>query len=156
MLGLRLMRLIERHSEELAFGLARKLRSADRTSDFRKIPTEEVVLAAADIYRHLGEWLLHKTEAEIEGRFRELATRRAAEGVSLHQLVWALTISRNHLRQFLQAESCADNIVALYGELELQQLLNQFFDRVIYYCVLGYTGATERNSERELLSVPRR
>jgi hypothetical protein len=31
--------------------------------------------------------------------------------------------------------------VALYGELELQRLLNQFFDRAIYYAVLGYEEA---------------
>jgi hypothetical protein len=35
MLGLRLMRLVEAHSEELAVGLAEKLRKAERTCDFR-------------------------------------------------------------------------------------------------------------------------
>ena len=32
--------------------------------------------------------------------------------------------------------------MALYGELELQRLLNQFFDRAIYYAVLGYEEAS--------------
>jgi hypothetical protein len=155
MLGLRLMHLIEEHSEELASGLTQKLRLADRSSDFRNIPTEELEMAAAELYRNLGEWLLHKTEAEIERRFREVATRRATEGVSLHQLVWAMIISRNHLRQFLQAQGFADNIVALYGELELQELLNQFFDRALYYSVLGYEEAFDHGSEQRLLPVRR-
>jgi hypothetical protein len=145
MLGLRLMRLIERHSEELALGLTEKLQVAERTSDFRKIPPEELKLSAAEIYRNLGEWLLQKTEDDIEERFRAIAARRAAEGVGLHQFVWALVISRNHLRKFLQAQAFADNIVALYGELELQQLLNQFFDRAIYYGVLGYTEGNDQD-----------
>jgi hypothetical protein len=46
------------------------------------------------------------------------------------------------LWQFLRHQSFADNVVALSGELELQRLLNQFFDRAIYYAVLGYEEAS--------------
>ena len=59
----------------------------------------------------------------------------------MHQVVWALLLSRDHLWHFLRHRSLADNVVALYGELELQRLLNQFFDRAIYYAVLGYEDA---------------
>ena len=34
-----------------------------------------------------------------------------------------------------------DTIFDLYGELEVLQLLNQFFDRAIYYAILGYEEA---------------
>jgi hypothetical protein len=40
MLALRLVRLIERHSEELARGLTQKIWESERTCDFRKIPPE--------------------------------------------------------------------------------------------------------------------
>lgn len=101
MLGQKLMRLIERHSEELAVGLTQKVRKSERTRDFLKIPPEELRRTAAEVYCNLGEWLLKKTENDIEERFRAIAARRAAEGVGLHQFVWALVISRNHLWQFL-------------------------------------------------------
>jgi hypothetical protein len=52
--------------------------------------------------------------------------------------VWALIISRNHLWHFLQREWLVDNILEVFGELEVQQMLNQFFDRAIYYSILGY------------------
>jgi len=152
MLGLRLMRLIERHSEELALGLAEKLQIAERTSDFRKIPSAELKVAATEIYGNLGEWLLQKTEDDIEGRFRAIAARRAKEGVSLHQFVWALVVSRNHLLHFLREQACADNIVALYGELELQQMLNQFFDRAVYYAVLEYVEGEDEEHRQEISS----
>jgi hypothetical protein len=58
----------------------------------------------------------------------------------------ALVISRDHLGQFLQREAFADNIVQLFGELELQQMLNQFFDRAMYYGILGYNEAWDRDS----------
>lgn len=141
MLGLKLVRLIQRHSEELALGLAQQVRDSERTSDFEKIPGDELRLAAAEVYRNLEEWLLQKKEDEIGKRFRTIAARRASQRVRLCQLVWALVISRNHLWHFLQQESFVDNIFELFGELEVQQMLNQFYDRAIYYSILGYEQA---------------
>jgi len=141
MLAIRLVRLIEAHSEALSRGLTDLILKSERTSDFRKVRPEELRLAATEVYRNLGEWLLQKTESDIANRFREVSARRAAEGISLHQFVWALMLSREHLWHFLRHQAFADNIVALYGELELQGLLNQFFDRSIYYAVLGYKEA---------------
>ena len=133
MLGLKLVRLIERHSEELALGLAQRLQDSERTQDFKKIPRDELHLTAMEVYRNLEEWLLQKKEDDIEKRFRAIAGRRAAQAVRLQQLVWALIISRNHLWHFLQRECFVDSIVEVFGELEVQQLLNQFFDRAVYY-----------------------
>ena len=143
MLAMRLVRLIEAHSETLSRGLAEQIRKSERSSDFREIPAEELRLAATEVYRNLGEWLLQKTELDIADRFRAVAARRAAEGVRLHQFVWALMLSRDHLWHFLRHESFADNIVALHGEMELLGLLNQFFDRAIYHAVVGYEQASE-------------
>ena len=142
MLGIRLLRLIEEHSNELSQGLTEQIRTSDRTSDFRTIPAEDLRLAAAEVYRNLGEWLLQKTESDIEACFRPVGARRAADGIRLHQVVWALLLSREHLWHFLRHHSFADNIVALYGEMELQRLLIQFFDRATYYAVLGHEEGT--------------
>jgi hypothetical protein len=147
MLALKLVRLIEGHSEELAMGLTDKLRQSEQTQDFCKVSPEGLCLAAADIYHNLGEWLLQKTETDIAERFIRLGERRAAEGVGLHQFVWALFISRNHLWQFLQREAFADNVVQLSGKLELQQMLNQFYDRAVYYGILGYKEAKDQEED---------
>ena len=141
MLGIRLVRLIEEHSAELARGLTTQIRQSERTSDFREIPAEDLRLAAAEVYRNLGEWLLQKTEEDIGARFRAVGARRAAESIRLHQLIWALLLSREHLWRFLRHQAFADNIVALHGEMELQRVLSRFFDQAIYYAVLGYQEA---------------
>ena len=127
MIGTRLLHLIERHADELAIGLTAKLRQSELTSDFRKLPPEELRKTTAELYRDLGEWLLKKTEKDIEQHFLAIAQDRAAEGIRLPQFVWAVIISRNHLHQFLLGHAFADSIFELYSELELQQLLSQFF-----------------------------
>ena len=66
MIALRLVRLIETHSEELAEGLTRKLLSSDRTHDLRHVPANELHHRCHEIYRNLSDWLLNKTEHDIE------------------------------------------------------------------------------------------
>jgi len=81
MLAMRLVRLIEAHSEVLSKGLTEQIRKSDRTSDFRKLPAQELRLAATEVYRNLGEWLLQKTENDIAARFGVILTLWAA-GIS--------------------------------------------------------------------------
>jgi hypothetical protein len=142
--GTRLVHLIEKHSEDLAVGLAAQLQLSDRTSDFRKIQPRDLQNTATALYQNLGEWLLKKTEKDIEAHFVSLAKRRAEDGIGLQQFVWALILSRNHLYRFLLGSAFADSIFELYSELELQQLLSQFFERAIYYSVAGYEQTRER------------
>jgi hypothetical protein len=97
MLGLKLARLIERHSETLALGLTQQVWNSERTCDFKNIPRDELQSAAVEVYRNLEAWLLQKKEDDIATRFRTIGARRAAQGVRLRQLVWALLVSRNHL-----------------------------------------------------------
>jgi hypothetical protein len=145
MLGVRLVHLIEGHAESLAQGLTEQLQKADRTRDFRKISSEELHRSAAELYRNLGEWLLRKTADDVERRFRTIGTRRAGDGIGLDQFVWAVMTSRDHLLQFLRQEAFADSALELYAELELHRLLNQFFDRAVYYGILGYQKVAEQD-----------
>jgi hypothetical protein len=138
MLSLKLVKLIETHSDQLAHGLCEKLRRSEKTSDFSRVPGDELEAAAFDVYRHLGEWLLTKTETDVELRYKEIGAWRAAQGVSLTQWVWAILLTKEHLWGFLQRESLVDRPFEVYGELELLRLLDQFFDRAIYYGLLGY------------------
>jgi hypothetical protein len=105
-----------------------------------------------------GSFTLHKNLAKpavfIAGRIGITPffsiVRQANRDRLLHKLclfysnrrpVWALIISRNHLWHFLQRECFVDNILEVFGELEVQQMLNQFFDRVVYYSILRYEEA---------------
>ncbi|MGE5724004.1 MAG: hypothetical protein ACM34G_02450, partial [Acidobacteriota bacterium] len=77
--------------------------------------------------------------------------RRAAEGLSFSQLMWALAMTKEHLWAFLQREALIDRPVELFGELELMTLLDQFFDRAMYYAAVGYEQAhAERGEEARL------
>ncbi len=148
MLGMKLVRLIEKHSDALSRELMERVLNSEHASDFQKIPPEELRLAATDLYRNLGEWLLQKKESDIAVRFKAVAARRVEEGIRPHHMVWALMLTRDYLWRFLRKEAFFDSIVELHAELELHQLLSQFFDRAIYYAIQGYEETEQQRRRR--------
>lgn len=141
MLALRLVHLIESHSDELADGLIRKLHTTERMRDLRKVPAAELHARCREIYRNLSEWLLTKTEADIKNVYNALGARRAMQGVSIAHLAWAILQTKEHLWDFLEREGLHGSAQDVFGELELLRQLDQFFDRAIYFAAEGYESA---------------
>jgi hypothetical protein len=149
MLAYRLVRLIETHSDALANSLLQRVQTADAARDYSRVPAEELKSRVYEIYRHLGEWLLGKSEFDIENRYVEIGRRRAQQGVALSQLVWTIIQTKENLWDFLRRESVLDRPVEIFGELELLQLLEQFFERAIYYAAVGYEREMNENASQE-------
>jgi hypothetical protein len=141
MMAYRLVRLIETHSDALTAGLLDKVEHSELTRSYRNVPVE-VKERVGEIYRHLGDWLLGKSAFDIEQRYEEIGARRARQGVPLSELIWAIVLTKQNLWDFLKQESLLERPVEVFGELEVLQLLEQFFDRAIYYASVGHERAT--------------
>jgi len=138
MIALKLVRLIENHSQELTDSLIAKLEASARTADLRKVPTEELRGRVHEILQHLNEWLLTKTGRDIEKYYREIGERRAAQNVALSDFCWGIILTKEHLWEFLQRQAFMRGPVEIYGELELLRLMDQFFDRALCFASEGY------------------
>jgi len=138
MIALRLVRLIENHSQELAEDLLRKLQSSPHTADMRRVPVKELEHRLYELMHELGSWLMTKTDSEIRRRYFELGARRCQQGVSLSDFCWSVVLVKEYLWEFLQKQGFLRSPVELYGEVELLRLLDQFFDRALCYAAEGY------------------
>ena len=138
MVSLRMVRVIESRSDELAAELITKLGTSSRIADLRKVPVEELRQRIVEILRHLSEWLLPKMGHDIEKRYFEIGERRASQGVALSDLCWAIAIAKGHLWEFLQRQGFMSSPIEIYGEMELLRLLDQFFDRALCFATEGY------------------
>ena len=144
MLGIHFAKLIERHSEELAAGLVTHLQTSERTKSYRNIPKQDLQRQLRDLYDNLSLWLTTKTENEIERRYYELGTRRSEDGVPVEEFTWAVILGKEHLWRFLQREAMADQAFQLLSELDFLLLLEQFFDRALYYSIRSYSSVAKR------------
>jgi hypothetical protein len=139
----RFVRMIEAHADALAAGLEKRVMSSPSLASFGKIPSEELRERVYEIYRHLGDWLLGKNQSEIEQRYRDIGARRARQKVPLAEVIQVIVFTKENLWEFLKSEVVADQAIELLGELELLQLLEQFFDRAIYAAAVGYQDQME-------------
>jgi hypothetical protein len=144
LLAYRLVRLIETNADKLADGVLARLRQEEKTRDFcERVPCEDFRSAVYEIYTHLGEWVMGKSEEDIATRYVEIGKRRAKQGVLLSELNWAIVLTRENLWEFLKAEDTLERPTEVFGELKLLQLLEQFFDRAIYWAAVGYEKAKQ-------------
>lgn len=111
----------------------------------RKVPDQELRHRSHEILRNLSDWLLSKSDADVECRYREIGALRAAQNVSLAHVCWGITLTKEHIWNFLQREGFLRSPLEIYGEMELLRLLDQFFDRAICYCAEGYEQAKLKN-----------
>ena len=138
MIALRFVRLIESHSNQLAESLLHKIKRSSRAADLRKLPQHEIQERTLEVYRNLSDWLLTKTDEDIERVYKPLGRRRAEQGVSLSALCWAIMMIEENLWEFLEMEGMREKPLELLGSLELLRRLDQFFDQAVYFATLGY------------------
>jgi hypothetical protein len=138
MLSVRLVRIIEDHAEELTRALIKELQSNSRTAAYHRLSHADLQDRLYDVYRNLGHWLGHETDKDVEATYSVLGKKRAAEGIPLSEVVYALILCKYHLRDYIRSAGLVDSAVELYQEQELHRLVGHFFDRAIYNTVKGY------------------
>lgn len=138
MIALRLVHLIESHSEQLAEALINKLERSSRAGELKKVPPHEIKERTREVYRNLSDWLLTKTEDDIERVYVPVGRRRAEQGVTLSALCWALMMTEENLWDFLELQGMRERPLEILGGFELLRLLDTFFDDAIYFSTLGY------------------
>src|SRR5262249_43233411 len=107
----------------------------------RRIDSVELMQRAKEIYGDLGQWLLNKTEADIERRYGQLGERYAKLGISESHWVWSIVLGRQQLWRFLESEAFPEGAFEVFSELELVQTLDHFFDRLVYHGIAGFDAA---------------
>jgi hypothetical protein len=154
LLAYRLVKLIETHSDGLARSLHNRYLEDPRCSAYANVPESELTQRVYEVYHHLGEWLMAKTEAEVEQRYLEIGAKRAEQCVPASQLIWMIWLVRENLWDYLQKHAELERPAEIFAEVELQEMLDQFFGHAMYYATLGHERVTaEYPATSEILNV---
>jgi hypothetical protein len=139
MLLYRLVRLIETHSQSVSTSLLDRVQGSERTRTYQKnVRVAELKERVYELYRHLGEWLIGKDESHLEQTYLQIGARRACQRVPMSEMTWVIVLTKENLLEFVKKESVMERPIEVFGELEMLQPLEQFFDRAIYYATVGY------------------
>jgi hypothetical protein len=133
-----LLQAIERQSDQLTDALIKDLTTNERTPSFRRLPLDALRERSLNIYRQLSAWLAARSEAQIDVAFEALGRQRFGEQIPLEELVYAVILTRQHVRDRVRRLHQADSAIELHFELDLDTMMGLFFDRALYATVKGY------------------
>jgi len=157
MFALRMVQLIEAHASKLSDELMDRLKRSENCCQLlHRVPAQELKMRTHEIYRNLTDWILAKTQSEIEERYVGLGMRRAKQGVPFSEFLFALNTTKECLWQYLQQEGLLEDPVELLGDMELLHSLGRFFDRAAHSASIGYESAHKEASETAPLAAHNR
>jgi hypothetical protein len=133
-----LFRSIESHADAIVDGLIADLRRNPRTSYLHGLSEQEFRARARDLYSNLSRWISEGREEDIQRSYSELGKSRRREGVRASELVWALTLAKAHLWDYVRRTDVVESSVELYQEGQLHDMIDRFFDRAVYYALRGH------------------
>jgi hypothetical protein len=143
MRALKLIQHMKSNAERMSEEVVAKVRNSEKCSQLLlAIPEEEQRRSSLDIYRDLTAWLETESDATIERRYESLGMLRAQQGVPFSNLYWAICIAHEHLWGYMEQECLLDEPVEFWGGVILLRSLTQFFDRALYFALLGHEKAT--------------
>lgn len=147
----KVIELIKANSAVVTEALVHRIRASGKCRDLLlRVPANEQKQYALEIFRDLTEWLSNESDSVLGQHYTALGTRRAGQAVPLSQVFWAVSIARGYLWEYMQQECLHQEPVEFWDGVLLLRSLNRFFDRVLYFALVGYEKSAE--DERAALS----
>ena len=150
MLSHKLIRMIEEHWEAIASRVGNRIRHDPRLHHIRSLPDSELEDRAREIVRNLGHWISDTKDKQLVERYEWIGRHRFQESFPLHETVHALHLVKQGLFDFIREQGVGQTPVELYAEEELEHVVGNFFDELVYHMVHGYEGAVRKAAGMEI------
>ena len=135
----KIVELIQNNADHLTKRLMRDILTREETRSYKTLPEKEVYWRVYDVYSRLDSWLSKdKEKGEIKKHYTDLGKQRFHENIPLSDLVMTLLLIKRHLWIFVMENQFFNSSFELSQALELNNKVVLFFDRVIYFAVMGY------------------
>jgi hypothetical protein len=159
MLGARLLLLIQSHAGPLTRETLQDLVTNERTPTFRRLRLPDLESRVALLFNNLARWIGDPNDDAVRKEYEEMGRTRFREGVPLSELVYAIMLTKKHLRRYIREHGLVDFSgdritpdellpLELHSIQELNYQVGEFFDRALFYLTRGYEA--EAGSSRRV------
>ncbi len=115
----KLLEFTERHAEKIASEWWANVRKNKRTPAYHSLPEEKGIPAAVSFYKSLKS--IYGSEnlySAVEEYFTKYAAARYAEGIPLHEAIYALVMLRRHMWLFADFQALFTSALDMYQAIE--------------------------------------
>jgi hypothetical protein len=110
--SLKLIDLVEKNAEEIAGQWVAQVKNNKRTTHYHDIPEEKLLPEAAEFYRQLRNLLTaSNTFEETQEYFLRYAGNSYAQGIPLHEAIYALVLMRRQMWLFAEFQTTFETVV---------------------------------------------
>ena len=138
----RFIRLIEDHAESLSLQWVKNVRNNPLTAGYSKLSKEALHDIVYSRFRQLGQWLGKQEgrDREIAEQFCDIGVQGAKSGLKVSEMVYSFMLERDLLWGYLLDEGIVTEGVDLNRAIEFSHQLNYFYEKAIYFAIVGYEG----------------
>lgn len=135
----RLVKLIENDAEELATTWFNYASKNVKLPSYHHFDERELFTRAYEVYSQLGKWIAWETgREEVAEQYLAHGAQRCHQKFELAEVVQALILMRVYLWRKVLTEGLLDSAKELSQAIELNIQITRYFDRAIYFTILGY------------------
>lgn len=144
MLAGKLVKIIEARADDLAMTWYKEVKDSQYTPGFKNISEDDALRMATNVYRKLGYWLLPDSKQDVEDTYLKFGESMYHRGFRLEEVVMILILIKRYLWLHLLEEGVTATRLEIYRALELNNKVVLYFDRAIYFSLIGYKEARDR------------
>ncbi|MDD5448620.1 MAG: hypothetical protein PHO53_05590 [Actinomycetota bacterium] len=149
MLVEKLVDLIGSEADEMARAFYEGVKNSHYTPHINDIPPEEVLRMATNVYAHLNGWLISSSNTEIAETYKKFGSSLYYKGFRMEEVLMVLVLIKRYLWLHLLEMGLLTTNIDVYKSLELNNKVVLYFDRAVYYALVGFRDTRERALDKK-------
>ncbi|HDQ03919.1 MAG TPA: hypothetical protein ENN23_05025 [Deltaproteobacteria bacterium] len=138
----KLIDLTQKNAEQITAQWAKDVKTNLRTYSYHNAPDDKIILQAKDFYTNFHEMFFHEAPFEKAEEFFE----KYAEGVPLHEAVYALILMRRHIWLYAEFQSIFTMETEHRKAIESLSRTILMFDYIVYVIAREYWRLLKDNT----------
>jgi len=141
----KLVKIIETRADEIAMTWYREIKNSYYLPGFSHLTEDQALRMATNVYRKLSYWLLPESDHEVKQSYEQFGASMYHKGFRLEEVIMTLILIKRYLWLHLLEEGVMTTNLEIYQALDLNNKVVLYFDRAIYFGLIGYREAREKD-----------
>ena len=151
----RFIRLIEDHAESLSLQWVKIIRNNPLTAGYSALSKETLHDIVYSRFRRLGQWIGKQEgrDRDIAEQFCDIGVHAAQSGIKSSEMVYSFMLERDLLWSYILDEGIVTEGIDLNRAIEFSHQLNYFYEKAIYFAIVGHEGQMASSTDLKGHSV---
>ncbi len=138
MLSDALVALVEERADEISDRWLGAIAASPTTAGYQHVDIAGIRASVHQALSHFCTWLESPAGDEVAAFYRAVGGDRRRQGLTLAELLSALTLLRREIWTFAREHQVLADPIDVYRVMELSRRIVLFFDKALYQAALGY------------------